>query len=208
MAGLILQSLFATSDIPARKFRHGQFTYCEPGIHVPLAKLRLSRARVPLGPADQVISLRRKLFLILTLVIIGLNCSSLGAAPKQLHVSGAWNISWQARVGMERGKIQLLQKGSHLTGTYQGRGKPASLSGNFQDGNVSFNLEFQANPPYTIVFTGKVEGDSMTGKFELQGFKDPYDQHGENVQSIDYSWTASRLHDPQKHPNQEQKPAR
>jgi hypothetical protein len=155
-----------------------------------------------------VTSLFRNLLLIFALVMTGATYSSYGATAKQLRVSGVWNISWQARMGMERGTIHIEQKGSHLTGTYQGHGKPASLSGNFEDGNVSFNLDFQASPPYTIVFTGAVEGEKMTGKFELQGFKDPYDQHGENVQSIDYSWTASRVPDPQKHPNHDQKPAR
>jgi hypothetical protein len=155
-----------------------------------------------------VTPLLRNLFLIFLLVMTVVPCESAGAASKRTRLTGAWTISWQARVGMERGTIQFHQKGSRLTGVFQGHGSPASVSGNLKDGSVSFNLEFQGKTPYTIVFNGTLEGDKMTGKFQLQGFKDAYDQHGENVQQIDYSWTAERLPDSQKSSNQEQKPAR
>src|ERR1700690_156153 len=159
------------------------------------------------GTLGWATSLLRNFFLIFLLAMSAAPCIPAGAAPKSPHLNGAWTISWQARVGMERGTIQIQQKGSHLTGVYQGHGKPGSLSGVIKDGNISFNLEFQTDPPYTIVFKGTIDGDKMAGKFDLQGFKDPYDQHGENVQAIDYSWSASRLPDSQKHPSQDQKPA-
>jgi hypothetical protein len=152
--------------------------------------------------------LRRNLSLIFLLAMVGVGCASARAATKHVRVAGTWTISWQARVGMERGTIQFQQKGGCLSGVYQGHGSPASVSGNLENGAVSFNLEFQGKTPYTIIFIGVLDGDRMTGKFQFQGLKDAYDQHGENVQSIDYSWTATRLPDPQKQSNQEHKPAR
>jgi hypothetical protein len=152
--------------------------------------------------------LRRNVSLIFLFAMVAVLCVSARAAKKHVGVAGTWTISWQARVGMERGTIQFQQKGTQLSGVFQGHGAPASVSGNLEKAGVSFHLEFQGKTPYTIIFTGTLDGDKMTGKFQFQDFKDAYDQHGENVQSIDYSWTATRLPDPQKQSNQEQKPAR
>jgi hypothetical protein len=151
--------------------------------------------------------LRRNLSLIFLLAMVGVSCASVQAAKKHVRVAGTWTISWQARVGKESGTIQFQQKGTQLSGIYQGHGSPASVTGNLENDAVSFNLEFPGKPPYTIIFTGTLDGDKMTGKFQFQALKDGYDEHGENVQSIDYSWTATRLPDPQKQSNLEQKPA-
>lgn len=35
----------------------------------------------------------------------------------------------------------------------------------------------------------------MAGKFEIEGLKDGYDWHGENVRPSNYSWTAVRQPD-------------
>jgi len=147
--------------------------------------------------------LRKNLILVFFLLA---SCFRAVSADDAATLAGKWSISWQARLGTERGTIQFQQQGTHLTGLYRGHASQCQVSGNLKDANISFNLECAGKTPYTIQFTGTLQAAKMTGTFQLKGFKDAYDQHGENVQSTDYKWTAARIPDPQKSPNLEQKP--
>ncbi len=150
----------------------------------------------------------RSCFLAFLLLVATLVSAPMLAGDAHTGITGKWTISWQARLGKEQGMIELRQKGTELTGVFHGHGDPGSVSGAVKDGNVSFNLEFHGKTPFAIVFTGTLDGDQMKGNFQLQGMKDGYDQHGENVQRTDYLWSAVRLVDAPKHPAQEQKPSR
>jgi hypothetical protein len=110
-----------------------------------------------------------------------------------LIVTGRWQLSWEARMGTERGALQLEQTDSGLAGSFQGGvfGSP-KVSGKVEGKNVILNLEFHRAHSFTLVFTGTVDGDKMTGKFEIQGMNDGYDWHGENARPTNYSWTAVR----------------
>lgn len=149
----------------------------------------------------------RNCFLVFFLVTTAISCPRTGAASEHAGISGKWNISWQARLGKEQGTIEFQQKGNELTGVFHGHGDPCTVSGTLKDGHVWFNLEFHGKTPYAISFTGTLDSDMMSGKFELQGMKDGYDQHGENVQRTDYLWKATRLTEIQKNPVQQQKPS-
>jgi hypothetical protein len=148
--------------------------------------------------------LRQKLLLILFLLT---SCFRTVSADDSPTLAGKWSISWQARLGTERGTIQFQQQGTHLTGLYQGHSIQCQVSGDLKDANISFHLDCPGKTPFTIQFTGTLEVAKMTGTFQLKGFKDAYDQHGENVQSTDYKWTAAHIPDPPKSPNPQQKPA-
>jgi hypothetical protein len=112
-----------------------------------------------------------------------------------VSVAGKWQLSWQGRIGMQRGILALQQSGMKLNGTFQSAlGSPA-VSGTIQGQNVSFTLRFERPRAFTIVFTGRVDGPKMNGKFELDGIADGYDEHGETAQAINYSWTATSLED-------------
>ena len=50
--------------------------------------------------------------------------------------TGKWQISWEARLGTERGTLQLEQVGSKLTGSFQGRLGSPKISGNIEGKNI------------------------------------------------------------------------
>jgi hypothetical protein len=147
----------------------------------------------------------RRFFLVLSM-IGWLLCVAGIRANEPSRVAGTWQISWEARLGMERGTLQLTQKGAKLTGTFHGHGAPCIVTGTIDGSDISFDLNFQAKPKYTLSFTGRLDGDKMNGKFEIAGMKDGYDSHGENVTSTDYTWTAVRQSD-QTQPDQKTPPA-
>jgi hypothetical protein len=114
---------------------------------------------------------------------------------QSVNLAGKWQFSWEARIGTESGTLRLEQADSKLTGGYQGHLVSSNLSGTIQGNNVSFNLDFAGAHPFTIIFTGTVDGDKMAGKFSIGGSKDGYDSYGENARRTDYSWRAIRQPD-------------
>jgi hypothetical protein len=116
------------------------------------------------------------------------------AADKPSTVlSGKWQFSWEARIGTESGTLQLDQADSKLSGSYKGHISAPKVTGTVIGDKVSLSLEFARARPFTIVFTGTVDGDKMAGKFEIEGIKNAYDSHGENVRPSNYSWKAVRI---------------
>jgi hypothetical protein len=114
------------------------------------------------------------------------------AEEKPANVTGKWQISWEARIGTQRGTVQFQQTGSALTGSFEGGlGSPA-VSGHVEDRSIFFTLEFPGSHPFTIAFSGSITGDAMAGKFDIDGMQDGYDWHGENARSTNYSWTGTR----------------
>jgi hypothetical protein len=107
-----------------------------------------------------------------------------------LNVAGKWQLSWQARIGTEKGLLSLERNGAKLSGSFHSELGSPIVSGTIQDGNISFKLQFEGAHPFAIVFNGKVEENKMGGKFAIDGMMDGYDQHGENVQPTNYSWSA------------------
>jgi hypothetical protein len=112
---------------------------------------------------------------------------SLIGENKPASVTGKWQISWEARIGTERGTVQIRQTGNKITGTFEGRHGSIGISGKSDGKNISFDLPFAGGHPFTLIFQGSVDGDTMAGKFGIQGFKDGYDWHGENVRLSSYS---------------------
>jgi hypothetical protein len=132
----------------------------------------------------------------LFLPLFMLTSSFASAADTQpVNLTGKWQFSWEARIGTESGTLRLEQADSKLTGSYQGHLVSSNLSGTIQNNNVSINLDFAGAHPFTIIFTGTVDGDKMAGKFSIGGSKDGYDSNGENARRTDYSWKATRQPD-------------
>jgi hypothetical protein len=123
--------------------------------------------------------------------------SALYAQTSAANVSGKWQISWEARIGTERDLIQLDQENSKLTGSFQGRLGSPKVSGNVDGKNILLRLYFPGKQPYSLIFTGVIDGDKMSGKFEIPGVAAPYDFHGENVRPSNYTWQAVRIADVQ-----------
>jgi|SRR5580692_9118892 hypothetical protein len=118
--------------------------------------------------------------------------SAAGGEDKPANLTGKWQLSWEARLGTEHGTMHLEQAGSNLTGSYQGHLTCPKISGSVEGKNVSLKLTFPRAHPFTLDFTGTLDGDKMAGKFEIEGIPDGYDLHGENAHPSNYSWTAVR----------------
>jgi hypothetical protein len=134
-------------------------------------------------------------WLLLPLLAMAIVAHGQTSAKPPLSVSGKWRLSWQARIGMEQGTLVLEQSGTKLNGSFHSELGTPVVSGTMQEQNISFKLGFAGDHPFAIVFTGRVDGNKMNGKFALDGMADGYDQHGENVQPTNYSWKATLLED-------------
>ncbi len=115
------------------------------------------------------------------------------AATTTASFTGAWQLSWEARIGTETGKLNLRQTRNKLAGTFEGRQGSIPLEGDCDAKKVSFTLNFAGSHPYTLAFKGARSGGEMSGNFEVQGVAAGYDSHGENVRPTNYTWTATRL---------------
>lgn len=129
--------------------------------------------------------------LLLSLTILSSSFAS-DDQNRSVNVTGKWQLSWEARLGTEHGRVQIEQAGLKLNGTFQGRLGSPKVSGSVQGAHITLILNFQEATPFGLVFTGTVDGDKMAGKFEVQGAGDGYDSHGENAHPTDYSWNAVR----------------
>lgn len=136
--------------------------------------------------------MKKSRLLYFTLPLLMLASTFAGAGDNSANLAGKWQLSWEARLGTERGTLQMEQVGANLSGSYQGRLGSSKVSGNIEGKHVKLNLDFRSATPFTISFTGTVDGDKMGGKFEIKGADDSYDSHGENARPSDYSWTAIR----------------
>jgi len=140
---------------------------------------------------------KRHSLLFLLCVLVSLT-SVVAAAEKSsgtdqtANLAGNWQLQWEARIATEKGPVRFQQTGAKLTGVYSGPAGTAAVSGTVDGKKVSFTLEFPGKYSYSLVFTGLVEDDKMSGKFAVGNMKDGYDSHGENARTTDYSWKAMR----------------
>lgn len=123
------------------------------------------------------------------------SAETLPSSITAVNVAGKWELTWQARIGETQGILKLQQNGPKLNGSFQSPLGSPSVSGTIEGQSISFKLQFEGNHPFSIAFTGKTDGHKMSGKFDLPGMGDGYDQHGENAQPTNYSWTATPLED-------------
>ena len=99
--------------------------------------------------------------------ILFLTASLFAADP--VNVAGTWQISWDVRLGTAHATVQLKQDGGKLSGTFQQTAVSAPLSGSVQGKNISFDVDFPGPRPYTIEFTGAIDGEKISGKSRAKG---------------------------------------
>jgi hypothetical protein len=124
-------------------------------------------------------------------ILVLVSCMSVAQSATP-GVNGKWLFSWEARMGTEHDVIEIKQTESKLTGNFHGPLGSPKVSGGVDGNNISLRLEFPGKQPYTLIFTGLIDGDKMSGKFEIEGMPSGYDQHGENARPSNYTWTAVR----------------
>jgi len=118
-------------------------------------------------------------------VCVGL--ANLAWSQDKADPSGTWK--WSAMFGknktaMEQ-SVKLKLEGEKLTGTMSGRnGQDVAIEeGSFKDGTVSFKVTNERNgQKFTAKYSGKLSGDKITGKTEIE--------RNDKKQSVD--WEAKR----------------
>jgi hypothetical protein len=107
--------------------------------------------------------------LILCLVFL-LSVATYAAAA---DVSGAWTFTVELGMGTGRPKVILKQEGEKLTGTYDGRYGVSPLEGIIKENKIELTVSMTAEGQAVLgVFTGVVDGDSMSGSVEFDGAGD------------------------------------
>ena len=88
-------------------------------------------------------------------------------------VAGKWNVTLQLESITGHPVITLKQDGEKLTGTYEGRYGVSDLKGSIKDKEIEFTVIVLAEGTRVEgVFSGKVDGDSMSGSVEFEGAGD------------------------------------
>ncbi|MGC3956791.1 MAG: hypothetical protein QM813_02150 [Verrucomicrobiota bacterium] len=99
---------------------------------------------------------------------IALNAS---AEDKKIDLSGSWKSSFTNQDGQVRETtFKLKAEGAKLTGTVSGRNNDTAIDeGTIKGDEVAFKVtrEFNGNK-MVIQYTGKVSGDTITGKSESE----------------------------------------
>jgi hypothetical protein len=133
---------------------------------------------------------------------------STAAAP--LSVDGKWQLSWQVRLGTTRGTLVLHQTDSKISGTFDDQRGSSQLSGSIEGTTLTFQIQFQGPRPYTIEFSGKVEGDKITGTSVAKNVGDAgaFLGHGGEVVQPQHPWTATRQLDSSSRPDQPGEPGK
>jgi hypothetical protein len=93
------------------------------------------------------------------------------AEDKKLDLTGNWKSSFTNQDGQVRETtFKLKQEGDKLTGTVSGRNNDTAIEeAKIKGDEISFQVtrEFQGNK-MVIKYTGKVSGDTITGKSESE----------------------------------------
>jgi len=95
-----------------------------------------------------------------------------GLASAQTTVAGNWDVTINSPQGANTSLVVFKQDGDKVSGVLKGRGgelpfEGGTLTGNDLKFSFTINTQGMALP---ITLTGKVSGDTMTGKADFGGF--------------------------------------
>jgi len=94
-----------------------------------------------------------------------------GAEDKKIDLTGNWKSSFTNQTGQARETVfKLKQEGDKLTGTVSGRNNDIAIEeAKIKGEEVSFQVTREFNGNKVVVkYTGKVSGETITGKSESQ----------------------------------------
>jgi hypothetical protein len=127
--------------------------------------------------------MKRRELLVLGLVVLGL-VTQVRAADK-VDPTGTWKWSVTFNDQTREMSLKLKLEGDKLTGTMPGRDntETAIENGTFKDGQIAFSVTRERNnQKFTTKYSGKLEGDTITGKSESE----------RNGQTQSRDWVAKR----------------
>lgn len=83
-------------------------------------------------------------------------------------VTGTWELRVDAGSSSGEAELFLKQEGQELSGIYKGRLGESRLAGTVRDNAISFSVVLRFRDlSFTIVYSGRVEGDHMRGKVDF-----------------------------------------
>jgi hypothetical protein len=117
------------------------------------------------------------------LILLALGLLTAVPAFAQTSVSGDWDFTINSPQGSNTTRVTLKQDATKLDGLFKSPAGELPFTGTMDgdDMKFTFTINFQGMP-LDIAMTGKVAGDSITGKANFGGF-------------VDGDWTAKRVVD-------------
>ena len=90
--------------------------------------------------------------------------------PEKIDVTGIWDMTVESPQGALEVVATLKQEGEKLTGTQASQMGEAALEGSVVGNEIKYTINIDAGgQQMSIVFAGKVEGDTMAGVFDFGG---------------------------------------
>ena len=88
-----------------------------------------------------------------------------------MAADGTWNITIDTPMGSRKTTLELKASGDKLEGTQsEGSNKTSITEGRVDGDHVSWKIAIAEPMPMTLEFTGKVEGNEITGKADTGMF--------------------------------------
>jgi hypothetical protein len=88
-----------------------------------------------------------------------------------MSVDGTWNVVVKSPMGDQPSTLTLKADGGTLTGTASAQGNTNPIANGKVDGDaVSWSNSITTPFPMTLEFSGKVEGDSLSGSVKAGSF--------------------------------------
>jgi hypothetical protein len=88
-----------------------------------------------------------------------------------MSVDGTWNVVVKSPMGDQPSTLTLKADGGTLTGTASAQGNTNDIANGKVDGDtVSWSNSITTPFPMTLEFSGKVEGDSLSGSVKAGSF--------------------------------------
>lgn len=88
-----------------------------------------------------------------------------------MAVDGTWELTMQTPMGERTSSVTLKAEGGTLTGTQTAEGNSTDISdGTVSGDNVGWSVSITNPMPLTLTFSGKVDGNQMTGDMDISGF--------------------------------------
>ena len=88
-----------------------------------------------------------------------------------MAIDGKWNITIKTPMGDQNATLTLKEEGGALTGEMVGAAGGAPIeNGKVEGDTASWDAKVTSPMPITLSFTGKVEGDAISGSVKLGAF--------------------------------------
>ena len=85
-----------------------------------------------------------------------------------MSVDGNWKITMSTPMGERNADLTLTSSGGTLSGTQGADGNSTEIfDGTANGDDVAWKVSITNPMPLTLAFTGKVDGDSMTGEMGI-----------------------------------------